>query len=794
MRVVTHIPDNINKYGRKTHHAKKANAGVKDFIAVDGESITTWIGHIDSPPDPEIRYGQLAVGDHIIEDWTTRHEIKCANGITKIVHGLFVTQIFEHLYKYGGTYRIANIGFYLGFDFTQWLKTLPESRARLLLTEEGKRKRARTKSGDNHTPFWTEYQGWEFDILDKKRFKLRKKYCGCFPNFCDCKRGPTMFICDTGPFWQCSLLKAIDPKGWKIPVVTDQEFDTLKTGKDSRGKAQPGKEMREYNILENDVLVRITKELDASFKKAGVYLSAKQWMGPGQSAEEWLSNVVKLTLSKELLGPVPQYILDNARMSYFGGWFEIMMHGIVPGNTYEYDINSAYPFAIGNLPCLKCATYSQGIGKPDVEDNEIAFVYARLKGNNPYIGTMLHRRDDMSILRPANTEGWFVYSELEMAIRAGLIDEIDYIEWSKITVPCTHKPLEPILELYELRLSVDKNSAFGKALKLLYNSAYGKFAQSIGFPKFANSIYATLITSKCRERILEAIATHPVGASHVAMVATDGVYFVSPHTEIDRVINEYMHSTGKKSDDRIGMWERGVKKRITLFKPGVYWDDESRERILNGNIAKFKSRGISAIDLAPFIEEIDNEFLNWGDNPPGNHAYLMNDEISDPIELPSEDELRISLAKGIVPKLKIHPTKPKSDHYGWPTKRIRPRFAVISAKLALVRNNWSLAGTDLSNTTVLEHTSDPEMKRDGGAYVDYLEDGRRIYRSQPYELPAIKWVRLFGSEEAMQESIKSKPYDRLFGMDDPFSDEFLEQWGESQDGTIAQEINWALYE
>src|SRR6185312_6510244 len=53
-------------------------------------------------------------------------------------------------------------------------------------------------------------------------------------------------------------------------------------------------------------------------------------------------------------------LLDAARSSYYGGWFEIFAHGHIPEVTWEYDINSAYPAIISRLPCLSHGRWEYG--------------------------------------------------------------------------------------------------------------------------------------------------------------------------------------------------------------------------------------------------------------------------------------------------------------------------------------------------------------------------------------------------------------------------------------------------
>ena len=81
-----------------------------DFIAVDGEGIGRGRNH---------KYVLLGVGDQQIEN----------------PDGLGFSEIMTHL----NSMRIDNpksafVGFFLGYDFTQWFRKLPYERAKMLLT------------------------------------------------------------------------------------------------------------------------------------------------------------------------------------------------------------------------------------------------------------------------------------------------------------------------------------------------------------------------------------------------------------------------------------------------------------------------------------------------------------------------------------------------------------------------------------------------------------------------------------------------------------------------------------
>lgn len=673
------------------------------FVSVDGEGVGR---------EEEHKYVLLGVGESQIEN----------------PDGLQFSAIAEHLYEcYEQEPDSAFVGFFLGYDFTQWFKTLPEERARIFLTEEGRLRRRRIKH-PQLGPFPVEYAGWEFDILGMKRFKLRPYDQG--KNW--------MYVCDAGPFFQASLMSVINPKGWDKPVVTEEEYAILEAGKKERDTAGLDVRMRAYNRLENIILARLMDRTNAGLVAAGIRLKKNQWFGPGQAAQAWLSQIgapsgesVRYVVSLGGTGSDNTWdnfgdrdghrlstpLLDAARSSYYGGWFEIMAHGHVPGDSWEYDINSAYPYIISRLPCLLHGSwrYASHGGEralfADYRDG-ITLVRGRVKGSDVRIGAMLHRRNDHSIVRPWETAGWYWYPELNAAYRAGLIDDIEPWE-SWHYDPCDCKcPLRGIAGLYDQRIAVGKNTPAGKAYKLVYNSVYGKFAQSIGEPKYGNSFYASLITSGCRQMILEAIAAHPEGTRAVLMVATDGVYFRTRHPAL-------------AISNKLGEWEETSHSNLTLFKPGIYWNDAARKAIREDRAPAFKARGISAKAFAKQISAVDNHFSRWPERFP-------------------------------------HERDPDGPRDGWyPEVSFKSGFSMVTCQQALQRRKWHTAG--MVGTQKLTQDADPILKRHSGYYEN------SIYWSRPYK---------DGGAE-----LESTAYDRKFGQPDP------EQYGINDDGNVKDQ--WA---
>jgi hypothetical protein len=738
--------------GRKTYHnarAEKRATNDLEFIGVDGEGVDR--------PDGAHEYVMLSVGQETL--WRDGRALEFA-------------EMMEFLYEqYLANKDAAFVGFFLGYDYIQWEKTLPERVARLLITRDGiESRKSQRKARANPYPDAVVYQGWEIDVMANRRWKLRphvhhksehngkcrNRTCGqqmgdpqgysfgepdfdpeqelrqppespegeivwekdpdmlieyCFRMHLTgkgkekVKTHGWMYICDTGPFWQTSFLNVINPKGWNgNPVCSEDELALVVAGKSDRGHvydygdASYYDEMRQYNILENEILSRVTTRLNAGFMNdtIPIKLNREDWYGPGRAAQKWMdmlhariADPVAVEhnkgledkrervnegglLNADIYMSMPSWFNDAARASYYGGWFEQFMHGHV-GNAWEYDINSAYPFIIASLPCLHTTNghngeYTQGTGENyPVSGDRYTLLYGTVRGSDPYIGAMPYRTPDGKILRPSETKGWYWLHELEAGKRARLIDSISVEEWVSYQ-PCEcPPPFDPedigITRMYNLRLEAGKNTPAGKALKLVYNSAYGKTAQSIGTPKYSNPVYASLITAGCRTLILDAIASHPEGTKSVSMVATDGVYFTSRHPSLDM------------DTARLGAWDETSKVNLTQLMPGVYWDEKTREGIAKGLSPSLKSRGVNAKDLAGKIEDLDNQYYQLG------YDVAMGRE------------------------------------YVWPSAQLSIKFRIESAKSALNRNNWQEAGK-VEHNGARDISGNPNSKRDPNPYCD----------------------------------------------------------------------------
>ena len=159
------------------------------------------------------------------------------------------------------------------------------------------------------------------------------------------------------------------------------------------------------------------------------------------------------------------------------------------------------------------------------------------------------------------------------------------------------------------------------------------------------------------------------------MIATDGIYFRTPHPYLDI------------DPKRLGAWDAGTKENLTLFKPGVYWDDKVREKIAKGHRSGFgaKSRGINEAALADGIKEADELF-----------TAMVNGSV----ELNQWTE--------------------------WPKLKVYTPFTFITPKAAIHRGKWHICGEVQSKHST--ERADPSSKRN----IRKLRIVDGILRTSPY--------------------------------------------------------------
>lgn len=528
------------------------------------------------------------------------------------------------------------IGFSLGYDLNMMLRQLPMGVFQKLYERE-----SRTFERDGR--YGTRLAWWGrfgMDWLSGRHFYVRTMG----------PPGPAFRVQDAMGCFQSSFVSAVT--AWK--VADRDQLRELSAMKDVRGgfaavAAQPGglERIRAYNALECDLLATMMERVRAACREAGIRPAS--WTGAGQLAQGLLvargvadqlpRRRVRDSKGRGVARPTdgtgePSEAAQRAPQAYYGGFFDVSMVGIFP-EMHEYDICSAYPHALRRLPCLRHARVVRGVVPGAVAVQQVRWKPAPGFGRDRNLGygpvaewgafPIRHGRDHLrvddsfqlgdqliragrrftpgTLYYPKHGEGWYWSPEVA-AVRTWRPDyRVRVVQSWSIVSECDCRPFEWVPDLYAQRRKLGK-SGQGMVLKLAMNSLYGKLAQRVGRPAFANSVWAGLITSHTRALIHEAIGK--AGPENVVMVATDAVYTTRPIPDGALTIGT-----------ELGQWEYSEHGPYLIMMPGLHTDIDG---------AKCKTRGIPVRVIREGIGRIVSHWQDpatrWAPLPFTVHGFM----------------------------------------------------------------------------------------------------------------------------------------------------------------------------
>jgi len=698
----------LKKVHRRNAPCDDDTQNIPNFIGCDGEG-----GNVDGLS----AYYLLRVGTSVLYPGEGRR-------IGSLEAFNFLWQCAQDM---SGTF----VGFFFDYDISNILRDLPWDVLRKLADRESRTKRIIRKNGEVKEVVQGVYwRGFRFDHIPRKSFTLER----IGP---DQKRiGKTFHLHDVFGFFACSFLKAIQKWG-----VGETHWEMIQRNKEQRINMTGvySAEEIEYNRLECVLLEQLMTEVARACAHVGIKPS--YWTGAGALAQALLKKY-KAPVRVEL----PVEVRDAAQAAFHAGRFECSVTGPIDRVVHEYDLASAYSWAIMQLPCLgvrvkgEWQDHGKWIQRDDLPESGYFVARLRWEFNNKWraysqnrrsaYGPFPVRRDNGSIHYPRNGEGWYWSPEIRAALKITTgqravthpydIHILDVWEW----VPsCTcSNPFGWVAKIYEERKRIGKGGR-GLVLKLALNSLYGKFAQSVGKAPYGNPVYAGIITSLVRARMLDVIAT----GADVVMIATDGIY------TLDEVKMEGVVENDGTAE--LGQWEHLAIPDMFIAKPGHYWSTSQ----------KVRTRGISYGSFVPFIDG----YRRVG---PGDASCLCGK----PARIP-------------------HTHVPRYEDVflreGWEARVSVTYNTFIGYRLALQRNDpgifcqWIEGETHSSSRTTIRGKSPKRawfQEREGRAYRTEPLSGLPIVPSQPYK-------KLIGNPFEVNELYEAPEYGRGFGDDDSMS-------------------------
>ena len=222
---------------------------------------------------------------------------------------------------------------------------------------------------------------------------------------------------------------------------------------------------------------------------------------------------------------LPYDLQEFSWNSYFGGRFEIIQRGFI-GEAWLYDINSAYPYALANLPDITKGTWRYGIKK--IHKKAImGFFKIHVKyPDDEYLPAFAFRRITLNNDLIVYPSGEFVtYVTLEELRN---VDPKNYSiidSWQYFDENPTYPFRDFINTHYEKRMKLkQENNPMQLPIKIILNAIYGKMGQKVNrrIGNLFNPVIFAFITGFARAQLYQFVKENGVEKDVVAF-ATDSV-------------------------------------------------------------------------------------------------------------------------------------------------------------------------------------------------------------------------------------------------------------------------------
>lgn len=535
---------------RKRRQDAPAASNAKPFAGIDGEGVTG--------PDGRHRYVLLRAGEHVLKD----------------AKGLSTDRILEWLVHLPDD--VIYSGFHFDYDVTMILKTIPFPHLRHIFDK-----------GPHENSLW--YKDYLIRYMKSTSFSVVKlQHVSNDPHSkTEPWPGTRRFACyDSKKLFQGAFIKQID--AWEC--LTPELRESIREGKERRQTAQLDAEMEEYNRLEIVAHAEMMEKVRAACYEIG--LRPRQWTSPGQLAASMLANA-HFPRAESYRTLWPEEVDEIGRAAYYGGWFDAPEIGPIRGPVVQADLSSAYPWAMTFLPCPVHATWSHTGKRPrGYALMKVHSKCVRMWKGGPHLPPLPHRDKDGIVSHPEETAGWYWSFEVEQARKeCGMrIEVLD--SWS-MEPHCDCESPGAFMEEAFLNRQAWGDTGKGIVQKLAMNSCYGKIAQTVGRPVYANHVMASFITAWVRAEMMRNV--HRVSCErgltcgeNVVMVATDALF----------VKNIEATAIFPHAGKVLGGWETETYQHgMFTVMPGVYFKDQT-------GAYTPKSRGMPAAVLNEHLEEL----------------------------------------------------------------------------------------------------------------------------------------------------------------------------------------------
>lgn len=277
------------------------------------------------------------------------------------------------------------------------------------------------------------------------------------------------------------------------------------------------KKIRNYCIQDCILTKQLAEKWINLFHDAFSFYPAK-WPSSGYLAEKVLINN-RVNFPK--FDSIPYEIQDLALRSYFGGRFEMLKRGFI-GKAYLYDINSAYPYAITQIPDLVRGKWIQR--KSIHKDAKLGFF--EIESDIPdhtYIPPFPFKANGQIVFPSGKFITYVTLAEL-LACENDSWYTIRN-SWQFVPDSDAHPYKKFIEGWYQKRLELKQNgSPMQLPIKIILNSIYGKTGQKVNriIGNLFNPVIFSFITGFARAQLYRFVIKNDIERDMVAF-ATDSI-------------------------------------------------------------------------------------------------------------------------------------------------------------------------------------------------------------------------------------------------------------------------------
>ena len=408
------------------------------------------------------------------------------------------------------------------------------------------------------------YKQYKLTYLPRKYFAIQ-----------DIKNENRFYFYDMFNFLDVSLNKA------SKKFLKDEKISTLDVNKintDAQYWIDNKDEIIRYCIKDAELTKRLADYFwNIIYEKLNFH--PKSPMSKGKLSEEYFLH----TCNIPAINQIPDKVVRTAYDSFYGGRFEILKRGYME-KCFCYDIKSAYPAEIANLPNFNLGKWMKV--KKVNPDAHTGFYKCKVISFEENFSGFKTKVNNALNIYPNGAFNQFLTKKEILFIEAHLPNSAIIVEFGYEWIPKSLEyPFKSEIErLYQWKNS-EPDEDIKYCVKIILNSLYGKFIQVSGNDnvtgRLFNPLYASLITSGCRVKILEMGMQKP---DSIISFSTDSVISTEP---LSTPLNPQM-----------GEFDKDFEGQGVFIMSDVYnlWNDETKK-------VKSKLRGFSVASTKDYSNE-----------------------------------------------------------------------------------------------------------------------------------------------------------------------------------------------